>query len=304
MDWKKVGKKLLFPPVWVMWLLAVFSTVSLVLIFGKGLEESPVAYAVYVISFYTLSVISILCGIVLPKRYRTIKQKVYDHPLGNRYMTDVQFKNHVSLYCSLTVNLLYVGTNMASAIYYATAWFAIFTVYYTILAVMRFLLVRYINKNKLGEKRLMELQCSRLCAIILTTLNLVLSGAVLMILYSNRGFEYHGVLIYVMAMYTFYVTVTAIRDLIKYRKYNNPILSTSKVIKMAAALVSMLSLETAMFSQFGAEMSLSGQRIMIALTGAGVSAVVIVMAIYIIVRSTKEIKAMTSHEVMMEHHER
>lgn len=301
MDWKKVGKKLLFPPVWVMLLLAVFSTVSLVLIFVKGLEEAPVAYAVYVISFYTLSVICILCGIVLPKRYRAIKQKVYDHPLGNRYMTDVQFKNHVSLYCSLAVNLLYVGTNAASAIYYATAWFAIFAVYYIILAVMRFLLVRYINKNKLGEKRLMELQCSRLCAIILTTLNLVLSGAVLMILYSNRGFEYHGVLIYVMAMYTFYVTVTAIRDLIKYRKYNNPILSTSKVIKMAAALVSMLSLETAMFSQFGAEMSLSDQWIMIALTGAGVSVGVIVMAIYIIVRTTKEIKAMTSHQAMMDH---
>ena len=129
---KKVGKKLLFPPVWVMLLLTVFSTVSLVLIFVKGLEEAPVAYAIYVISFYTLSVICILCGIVLPKRYRAIKQKVYDHPLGNRYMTDVQFKNHVSLYCSLAVNLLYVGTNAASAIYYATAWFAIFAVYCTI----------------------------------------------------------------------------------------------------------------------------------------------------------------------------
>lgn len=295
MDWKKVGKKLLFPPVWVMVLLAVFSTASLVLVFVKGLEESPVAYVVYVVSFYTLSVISILCGNVWPKRYRAIKQKVYDHPLGNRYMTDVQFKNHVSLYCSLGVNLLYVGLNISSAFYYGSAWFAIFAVYYTILAIMRFLLVRYINKNKLGARRLMELRRSRLCAIILTTLNLVLSGAVLMILYQNRGFEYHGVLIYVMAMYTFYVTVTAIRDLIKYRKYNNPILSTSKVIKMAAALVSMLSLETAMFSQFGAEMSPSDQRIMIALTGAGVSVVVIVMAIYIIVRTTKEIKTMIHH---------
>ena len=136
----------------------------------------------------------------------------------------------------------------------------------------------------------MELRRSRLCAMILTTLNLVLPGAVLMILYQNRGFEYHGVLIYVMAMYTFYVTTTAIIDLVKYRKYNNPILSTSKVIKMAAALVSMLSLETAMFSSFGEEMSLENQRIMIALTGAGVSIIVITMAIYIIICSTKEIK--------------
>lgn len=289
MDWKKLGKKLLFPPIWLMIILTIISTVFLVLVFMKGLEESPISYVIYVIAFYTLSVLCIFFSMVLPKQYKAIKQKVYDNPLGNRYMTDVQFKNHVSLYCSLGVNLFYVGTNVFSAIFYRSAWFAIFAVYYMILAIMRFLLVRYINKNKLGKKRLMELRRARLCAIILTTLNLVLSGAVLMILYRNRGYHYNGILIYVMAMYTFYVTTTAIIDLIKYRKYDNPILSTSKVIKMAAALVSMLSLETAMFSQFGEEMSPENQRIMIALTGAGVSVIVIIMAVYIIIRSTKEI---------------
>ena len=290
MDLKKLGKKLLFPPIWCMLLLTVISTAALVFVFVKDLEESPIAYAVYVVSFYTFSVLCVFFAMVLPKRYRAIKQKVYDNPLGNRYMTDVQFKNHVSLYCSLGINLLYVGTNVFSACFYRSAWFAIFAAYYAILAIMRFLLVRYIHKNKLGEKRLMELRRSRLCAIILTTLNLVLSGAVLMILYQGRGFAYHGILIYVMAMYTFYVTTTAIIDLVKYRKYNNPILSTAKVIKMAAALVSMLSLETAMFSSFGNEMTPQNKRIMVALTGAGVSVVVIAMAIYILVRSTKEIK--------------
>ena len=292
MNWKKIGNKLLFPPIWVSIILATISTVSLVLVFINKLEEAPIAYAVYVTAFYSLSVICIFSATVLPKRYKAIKQKVYDNPFGNRYMTDIEFRNHISLYCSLAVNLLYIGTNVFSAFFYHSAWFAIFAVYYTILAVMRFLLVRYINKNKLGKKRLMELRCSRLCAIILTTINLVLSGAVLMILYENKGFEYHGILIYVMAMYTFYVTTTAIIDLVKYRKYDNPILTTSKVIKMAAALVSMLSLETAMFSSFGEEMSPQNQRIMIALTGAGVSVIVITMAIYIIVHSTKEIRVL------------
>lgn len=292
MDWKKMGKKLLFPPIWAMVLLTIFSTAALVFVFLKELSQHPIAYVIYVIAFYTITVLCIFFRMVLPKRYRELKQKVYKHPMGNRYMTDIEFKNQVSLYCSLGVNLLYIGTNAWSAWFYRTVWFGILAAYYMILAVMRFLLVRYINKNKLGEKRLMELRRSRLCAVILTTINLVLPGAVLMILFQNRRFEYHGVLIYVMAMYTFYVTVTAIRDLIKYRKYNNPILSTSKVIKMAAALVSMLSLETAMFSQFGGEMSLRNQRIMIALTGAGISVTVIVMAVYIITHTTKEIKEM------------
>ena len=289
MDWKKLGRKLLFPRGWIMLLLTISSAVTLIYIFVKGLQEAPVAYAVYVVSFYTLTVVCIFFSIVLPKRYRQIKQRVYEHPLGNRYMTDVEFKNRVSLYLSLFINLLYAGLNAFLAFLYHTFWFGILAGYYGILAMMRFLLVRYIHKNKLGEKRRMELECARICAVILTTINFVLSGAVLMILYQNRGFEYHGILIYVMAAYTFYGTITAIINLVKYRKYNNPILSTSKVIKMAAALVSMLSLETAMFSQFGEEMSPQNQRIMVAATGAGVSVVVISMAIYMIVRTTKEI---------------
>ncbi len=59
---------------------------------------------------------------------------------------------------------------------------------------------------------------------------------------------------------------------------------------MDAALVSMLSLETAMFSQFGKEMSQWGQRLMIILTGAGVSAVIITMSLYSIIKNTKELK--------------
>lgn len=294
MDWKKILKKLLFPPVWITAVLTVISTAALVAVFVKGMEEHPVAYAVYVVSFYTLSVICVFCAKVLPGEYKKIKQKIYANPLGNRYMTDLQFKNHVSLYCSLAINLLYVGTNVFSAVFYRSAWFVIFAVYYTILAVMRFLLVKYINKNKLGEKRLMELKRSRLCAVILTTVNMVLPGAVLMILYQGRGFNYHGMLIYVMAAYTFYVTVSAIVNLVKYRKYKSPILSMSKVIKMAAALVSMLSLETAMFSQFGSEMPPEQQRIMVALTGAGVNITVIGMAVYMIFRTTKEIKELRS----------
>ena len=290
MEWKKIGKKLLFLPGWLMLLLTMFSTAALVWVFITNRSESPIAYVIYVIAFYTVTILCIFFGTILPKRYRKFRQKIYENPIGNRYMTDVEFKNQISLHCSLAVNLFYAGTNAFSAGFYRTVWFGIFAGYYTILAVIRYLLVRYIHKHKLGENRLQELRRARLCAVILTTINFLLPGAVLMMLFQNRGFEYHGILIYVMAMYTFYVTTAAIRDLIRYRKYNNPILSISKVIKMAAALVSMLSLETAMFSSFGEEMSLKDQRIMIALTGAGVSAVVIGMAVYMIRRTTKEIR--------------
>ena len=58
----------------------------------------------------------------------------------------------------------------------------------------------------------------------------------------------------------------------------------------------MLSLETAMFSQFGQEMAPENQRLMIMLTGAGVSITVVTMSVYMMVKSIKEIKQMRSNE--------
>ena len=54
-----------------------------------------------------------------------------------------------------------------------------------------------------------------------------------------------------MAMYAFYNIITAVMNVVKYRKYRSPVMSAAKVVSLAATLVSMLSLETAMLTQFG-----------------------------------------------------
>ena len=290
MDWKKFGKKLLFPPVWLIFLLTAASAALLVAVFLKGWEEAPIAYAIYVLAFYTLTVVCIFCSMVLPKRYHRIKQKIYENPLGNRYMTDRVFRTQVSLYLSLGISILYVGTNLWSWHLNHSWWFVVLSVYYAIMAVMRFLLVRYARLNPLGSSILKEWKWSRICACILLLVNLTLSGAVLMMLYANRGYDYPGILIYVMAMYTFYSTTHAIVDIIKYRKLGSPVMSTAKIVSLCAALVSMLNLETAMFAQFGGEMTVENQRIMIALTGAGISLVVVTLSALLIARATKEIR--------------
>ena len=289
-DWRKVGKKLLFPPVWIIVLLTVICTVALVAIFINGWEMSPLAYISYVLAFYTLTAICIVCWKVLPGYYKSVKSKMHENKYIDRYMTDAVFKSNVGLYRSLAINLIYIVVNAVSGYIYQTYWFVIFAVYYAIIAMMRFLLVRYVIKNPIGNNHLGELKRARQCAYILMTVNLALSAAVLMMVFWNRGFQYQGFLIYVIALYTFYITVTAVIDMIKYRKYKSPILSITKVIKMASALFSMLFLETAMFAQFGADTSTEVKRLMIILTGAGISVAVVTMAIYMIVQTTREIK--------------
>ncbi|MGN1116791.1 MAG: hypothetical protein ACI4TH_09495, partial [Candidatus Ornithomonoglobus sp.] len=79
-------------------------------------------------------------------------------------------------------------------------------------------------------------------------------------------------------------------NLIKYRKYGSPVMSAAKVINLTAALVSILSLEMAMLTQFGAAEDPSLRRLMISCTGAGVCVIVLGMAVYMICKATRELK--------------
>ena len=290
MDWKKIGKKLLFPPVWLVVLLVIISAVALTFIFVKGMEKSIPAYMAYVLAFYTLSIVMVFCVMVLPKKYSTMKRKIYNNPFGNRYMTDRVFRANISLLVSFVISMLYVGINLWSWHMLGSYWFVVLAVYYVIMAVMRFLLVRYVRIQKIGTNILNEWKRSRICAYILLLINLSLSGAVLMILYQSKGYDYPGVLIYVMALYTFYSTIHAILDIVKYRKLGSPVMSTAKIVSLSGALVSMLNLETAMFAQFGADMSMENQRIFIILTGAGVSIAIVTLSVILIVKATKAIR--------------
>lgn len=287
---KKDWKLIFFPPVWLVLGLSAVFTAALIWVFCSGREGSPAAYVIYVGSFYALTILCIACIKRFPGYYQWILQRIYANDHAKRYLTDAACKTHVNLYVSLGINLFYVATNVVSAVFYRSLWFAIFAVYYGIMAVMRFLLVRYVHENHIGESRLGELKRARTCAGILLTVNVVLSGVVLMMVYHDRGFEYRGFLIYGMALYTFYVTTMAVMNLIKYRKYQSPIMSVTKIIQLAASLFSMLFLETAMFSQFGQDTPAQTKRVMIMATGAGICVIVVTMSLYVIVRSTKELK--------------
>ena len=290
MNWKKIGKKLLFPNRWLMAVLVIFSAAALTYVFVKGLEQCIVACFVYVLSFYTLVTVIAFCVVTIPQQYRNIRQKLRANPLTNRILTDRIFRSHLSLTLSFGINMLYVGINVWSWYLLRSWWFLVLAVYYSIMAVMRFLLVRYVRVQKIGTSILGEWKRARICACILLLVNLSLSGAVLMILYQSKGYDYPGVMIYVMAVYTFYSTIIAIVNIIKYRKLGSPVMSAARIVSLCGALVSMLNLETAMFSQFGGDMAPEHQRIFIILTGAGVSVSVVSLSLSLIRNAAKELR--------------
>lgn len=288
---RRILHKLLFPHPAVILASVPAATALLIYTFAFGNENSPIAYLSYAFSAYALIIV---CAAV----YRTaghakngIKSTIDNIPLAHRYFTDVSFRMHVSLYMSLGLNLLYAALKLVCGVYYCSVWFGTLALYYIMLAVMRFLLLRHVNRSGIGLDYVSELRRYRLCGVILMLMNIALSGVVILVVSKNEGFEYSDSLIYIMAMYAFCSTITAVIDIVKYRKYKSPVMSAAKAVKLAAALVSMLSLETAMLTQFDdGDRPEIFRRAMTGATGGCVCLIVLVMAVYMILSATKRLK--------------
>ena len=94
-----------------------------------------------------------------------------------------------------------------------------------------------------------------------------------------------------MAAYTFTSLTMAIINLVKYKKYNSPVFSASRTIGLAAALVSMLTLESTMLTAFSdGTMTDLTEKMLLGATGGAISIMIVAAAIYMIVESTKRIK--------------
>lgn len=281
-------------PLWLLIILCVISAFSLVFIFTNGLDTQFYAYIAYFVSAYTLTSLCFYCATTLPDLIKNIKGKAIGNKYISKYTSDKTIKVKSGLYLSFLINFVYIFTNVFSAFYYKTAWFGIFAVYYALLTIMSFILSVFILKNRLDKDRIGELKTARACSFFMLMINLALSAAVLMMMYQGRGFEQHGILIYVIALYTFYSTIRAVVDVIKYRKFSNPIITTSKMVKLADALISVLLLETSMLAQFGMNNTLEFKRLMISLTGGGIAVIITFMAVYIFIQSNIKLKQIKS----------
>ena len=80
--------------------------------------------------------------------------------------------------------------------------------------------------------------------------------------------------------------------------YTAEVMSASKAIRFAQALVSLLSLEASMLVQFGDDERY--RRLMLAITGAVVCVMVLFMSVFMIVKANKEIKKLRSEDIRKE----
>jgi len=113
-----------------------------------------------------------------------------------------------------------------------------------------------------------------------------MGGMIWQMIKTNSGFSYPGYIIYLSAMYTFYTMILSVVNIVKFRRLGDPILSAARVLNFISAMMSVLGLQTAMISRFS-ENSEDYRKLMNTVTGGAVYTIVIVTAIYMLIRSRR-----------------
>lgn len=293
MRWKRLGKALLWPHTVLLFLLVPLSALLLAVAFLRLSPTSPACYVIYALAAYTLTV---LCARIpaMIAFFRTVKR---DNRYIRHYFEDERQRVRVSLYASLAFNVIYAVLQLWLGLYHGSFWFYSMAMYYVTLALMRFFLVRYLHRERAGKRLCEELRRYRLCGVIFLVMNLALSLMVFFMVYWDRTFHHHEITTIMLAAYTFTSFTLAVISIVKYRKYQSPVYTATKTISLAAACVSMLTLETTMLTTFGGETTDALMRkTLLGISGGVICALIIAMALYMIVSSTQQLKGRNKKE--------
>lgn len=289
MDWRKIAKALLFPPLAVVLILAPVAGGALVYAMLFLEESNWLRIASYALSFYALSVLCVrvpdivrLCG--------KIKNQ-------NRYIKiwsgDVHLRMKITLTGAVLWNGAYAALQLGLGIYHHSVWFCSLAGYYLSMAVMRAFLARHTVHFAPGEKMKAEFRRYRACGWIFLLMNLALSGMMLYMIRGERVVRHSEITAIALATYTFASFATAIRNVVLYRKFHSPVYSASKAISLASACVSVMTLENTMLLTFqDGSMTMRTRKLFMTLTGGAIALFIVLMAIYMIVKANRGIKSL------------
>lgn len=292
----KFKKFLLWLKVPKLWFGILFSVFAIIVMAGTitlvcfGFSENIIAYFLYFLSAICLIYFVYLIVITIPKIKYFIIKTLKKHEFTAELLESYGYRSVIFASFSFMINMIYAVLQAVLAIYSKSVWLGILAFYYIVLSLMRGGVLAVSRKRrKDGDKVSINKQVKtyRDTGIYMLVLNFALLGAIIQMVITNQGFEYAGLMIYVMATYTFYKLGISIYNIIKVRKHNDHILQSIKNISFADSLVSILALQNALLSAFS-----SGQysRLANLLTGGAIFATIFVMSIIIIASANRTFK--------------
>lgn len=163
-------------------------------------------------------------------------------------------------FLSLLFNTAFAAYHTVFGVITHSRWLFTAGIYYAILSVVRFVVLRTKKQNMFAAK---------FTGVMLMLLSLPLVGTVILAVVRDRGIVMHEIAMIAMAAYSFAKITLAVINLVKARKSTSVKLVPLRNISLSDACVSIFTLQRSMLVSFG-KMAETDIRIFNAVLGAAV----------------------------------
>ena len=220
-----------------------------------------------------------------------IKEFLYKYKYVKKYLTDDIFQTQTMLLASLAMNIAAATFRFVMGVWFGSKWLVTVSIYFLTLSAMRLLLLNRERKSKKLEtpehKRLYDLKSYRACGYMVLFMNMIVGRMIVQMLVDNEGYDYPGLMLYLIGLFAIANFANAIYNVKKYWHIYNPMISAAKRLSFSTALVLLYTLQTSALARFGNNHE-QLRRLLNSISGAVVELVLFTMAILMIVRSNQE----------------
>ncbi len=169
-------------------------------------------------------------------------------PVHEKIKRDLRYRIVICACISLAFNLSYAAYNAFLGLRFASLWFTVIFLYYSVLSLMRFYAVTAEFKEK---RRRTEISVMRFCGKSLCFLSLVLAAMVYISVTEGHASYDDRVVLAASAAYTLWKALRAAVNMIRVRKRNSPLLTSLRNISFADAAASVFSFEYSLMAALG-----------------------------------------------------
>ena len=293
----------------VAWLLGIGTAAASIAVVVLGAEGGWV-YAVYLAAAVLLAYAIYALVRFVPRATAAVSSFVKKYPLLGKWMGTYEARTLLFAACSFVINVGYVVLNIVMAALMSSIWYAALAAYYFALGALRYAVLfgtRKAKKNAQTERGLAaeKLRIYRNCGIALLIIEGVFMFAVAQFVLSGGGSiaelaaqnmrTYTMITMISSAAFTFYKMTLSIVNLVKVHKMTDPELWALRNINLAAALVSLLALQTTM-TLFLSQPLTREMSVFNGIVGLVVVLIVAGLGIVMIVRANKKKKLLAAQE--------
>lgn len=225
-----------------------------------------------------------------------IKERIRRNRIGKMFLEQYSFKTLLFAFLSLIISVAFAVFNLVFAVLEGSIWYGSLAAYYITLILFRsgVMIADRVCKKKTGDcDNLLTAQNKIHLAsgAFLVVTELAMAAAITQMALFAVPVNHDVIIAIANAVYAFTKITMAVFNLIKAKKFADPVSQSLRCLNFADACMSMVSLTVVLLTTFGEDESGSFLLAMKACVGFAACALVLALATYIIITSSKKLRS-------------